>query len=444
MAHWILILAVNSIEAITFYYIISRCLTLKLKAQLKYICIIGDFAAAASCCLLIDSMAVSICVNLLARVGMTFAFTNGSVLEKFSWGCLPSAIFLVSRSFVLFACKLIAGKDWDTIQHLIPFHYGISSIYIMCASILAFTALRSKKRELFYSIPTLALFILAALISILSMTTIMVDISRLRHATPDTDTTLISSLYFTWLSLGAVSILLFFLFASLGRQYKKNRSLMEINELQKLEQTQYESMEASNKALRAWKHDNADHLQTIAMLIEQQQYLACKQYIHELLKISDFDTPYIHTGNHIVDAILSAKKSEACNKGIDFTYELYLPRPSKMTLADIHMCSLLGNLMNNAIEACTSIQNPYIHLEIKMTQFEQMLITLENSSAGNYHYDSGNHLISTKKEHGHGIGLKQIIKIVENAGGILELLPKHDCFSVSILLPLKFENEVNI
>ena len=164
-----------------------------------------------------------------------------------------------------------------------------------------------------------------------------------------------------------------------------------------------------------------------------QEYL--QQINHELEK----GTWLMHTGNTVIDAILSSKLSRVQQNDIEFTHTIFLPKG--IPLGNLELTSLLGNLMDNAIEACEQLKKEnievkrYIHLEIKpYNQF--LFLEISNSSAGIYYYNTFHRLISTKKELGHGIGLKRIEKIVSQVDGFLELTPENNSFYVSILIPL--------
>lgn len=440
MMHGLFELTVNLIEALIFFYVIFHCLAFRSGTFSKCFCIISDFAVVTACNLLVHNLVASICINLAARVAITFGLTKGSVSAKLFWGSFSSIIFLISENLAFLLCRMIAGNEIETILNATSFRYGACSLYIILSAVFALSAINIKKQEFHFPVPALISLMLLVITGILAMTTLMITINRIETQFSDTGTHLISPLYFVWFSFWAIWILLFSLLTLLGILNKKNLSLIEENEMQRLEEAQYKSLQSSNRALRAWKHDNIGHLQTITLLLEQQQYSKCMQYVEHLSDGIQADALAVHTGNYALDAILSIKKLEAQAAGIDFIHKLYLPEASKLPLTDIQISSLLGNLLSNAIEAAGSVPSSYIHFEMKMAQSDQLLIMLKNSSRGNYRYDKKGHLISTKNGTDHGIGLKQIERTVENAGGLLEMSPMEDCYCVSIILPLKEED----
>lgn len=125
--------------------------------------------------------------------------------------------------------------------------------------------------------------------------------------------------------------------------------------------------------------------------------------------------------------------------GIHTENIIYLPE--EIPLSDVEICSLLGNLYDNAIEGCMRANDKRIRLYMK--PFHNMLsVKITNTSDGFYRTDSRNQLLSRKAENDitnnmeHGIGLRRIQDIVERHSGIMEILPEKDMFTVSILIPL--------
>ncbi|MCC8106651.1 MAG: GHKL domain-containing protein [Clostridiales bacterium] len=113
------------------------------------------------------------------------------------------------------------------------------------------------------------------------------------------------------------------------------------------------------------------------------------------------------------------------------------------------LSSLLGNLWDNAIEACqrlkekTPTSNPSIQFYIK--PFQQMVIIhIENDYDGVILRDAKNEIVSTKSGSGHGIGLIRISEIVNEAEGILNLSTEDQIFSVHIMIPLKETKHENL
>ena len=135
--------------------------------------------------------------------------------------------------------------------------------------------------------------------------------------------------------------------------------------------------------------------------------------------------------------MLSIKTFAIKNAGIRFHQKLFLSKNLSLPITDVQMCSLLSNLLDNAIEACEKVAvNPFINLCIQTAKMN-LILTIQNSSDGRYNYTEDGQLQSTKESPEHGLGLIRIKEIVETANGIYKISPKQDIFEITILLPLE-------
>lgn len=131
----------------------------------------------------------------------------------------------------------------------------------------------------------------------------------------------------------------------LKRTYIK---LVEIQEEQA--KRHLEEVRSIHQEMRGYKHDFHHHLQTLKGQLEAGEVDRAIAYIEALDKdLQNVDT-LLKTGNVTVDAILSAKLAQARSEGIPVTVEANLP--PELTLTDVELSIVLGNLLDNAIEAC--------------------------------------------------------------------------------------------
>jgi sensor histidine kinase regulating citrate/malate metabolism len=205
----------------------------------------------------------------------------------------------------------------------------------------------------------------------------------------------------------------------------------------------YDEVENIYKQMRGWKHDYHSHLQAI------KAYIASGQ-IDELLGFCDkieqdlqsVDT-VVKTGNVMLDAILNSKLSLANQRNIEVNAKAAVP--GKLQITDVDLCVLIGNLLDNAMEACVKIQDtdmvnweferPFIRVYIGMKGYN-LYICVTNSVYGEVK-KSGARFISTKDNPNHGFGLVRIDKICEKYDGYCKRNNEPGVFSTEILLPVK-------
>ena len=96
-------------------------------------------------------------------------------------------------------------------------------------------------------------------------------------------------------------------------------------------------------------HDFKNHLNCMYNLYKYNKGSELGSYIENLITVSGTEK-FIDTGNPIIDALLNEKASLAEKMGIEF--KRYLNLPSNIRIAYTDLCAVLGNSLDNAIEAC--------------------------------------------------------------------------------------------
>ena len=210
--------------------------------------------------------------------------------------------------------------------------------------------------------------------------------------------------------------------------------------LSEMERKQYDQIISSISELRYLKHDISNHLDTLHALMVNHAYPEAEAFIRDLTATVNNNHYILASGNSTVDSILTNKLIQCKSAQIQVEYSVFLP--DSIPLSDIELCSLLGNLFDNAIEACEQLpETEQRSIDFSMKPFQNMLsIVISNRTNGNYRIDKKNHFLSTKTIKDtpeHGLGLSRIQSIINDHNGILDIQPTTDTFMIRILLPLK-------
>ncbi|NLL45475.1 MAG: GHKL domain-containing protein [Clostridiales bacterium] len=311
-------------------------------------------------------------------------------------------------------------------------------VYLLVVTVLVWAVvhLGEPEPELPFAISIL-LFIFMG-IGIFAAESIL-DISlelKTNPATASQAAKLSSQCYFILLTLFALLIT----YECLGIILSKNRRLRQQQQLAKMEKQQYDLVVSTAESLRQWKHGYQGQLRLIGALIEQEKYSELKQFSTQLISDLPSAACLPFSGNHTLDAVVSLRMIDAKRHNIHFESTMFLP--DYVPLSDVEFASLVGNLLDNAIEACrrAASENAEIKFEIKPWK-QMMYLFCSNTSDGKYIRSHKGYLLSTKSAEGHGIGLRRIKEIVEQAGGTYQFAPEAERFSVSIMIPL--EDNVN-
>lgn len=203
--------------------------------------------------------------------------------------------------------------------------------------------------------------------------------------------------------------------------FLKNRIIKSENDIllmkEETEEKKYREISSALEMNRELVHDTRNHYLVIREYAGSGEYDKLHDYVEELLASFVRVVPRIYTGNRILDLVLEEKRMIAGQKGINF--ELFAVPVSHLPFENREICSLFGNLLDNAIEACERMEGErYIHVKIER-QRQMLFVEISNSARGPEEGRDGKWR-SSKKDGGlHGYGLKSVRRIVESYGGIV-------------------------
>lgn len=196
----------------------------------------------------------------------------------------------------------------------------------------------------------------------------------------------------------------------------------------------YDEVENMYRQMRGWRHDYRNHIQTMKVYLSMGQLDLLDTYLSSLNDDLIHVDTVLKTGNVMADAIINSKLSLAKSKGIqvDATAQI----PEKLTVSGTDMCVILGNILDNAVEACENMADPakrFIRVYMGVLK-GQLYISVSNSVGGKLKKSDGQY--HTTKGANHGFGLKRIDKIVAGYAGYLNRQDEGDVFATEIMLPL--------
>ncbi len=191
----------------------------------------------------------------------------------------------------------------------------------------------------------------------------------------------------------------------------------------------YAEVENMYQKMRGWRHDYRHHIQAMKVHMQNGEYDEMGHYLDMLDDDLTHVETVIKTGNRMADAILNSKLSIATEKNIKVKAEARIP--VSLTVSELDLCIVIGNLLDNAIEAACALPE------------KDRLIRVYMEMKGNYLYlavtntaDGGKkHSFKTSKGEGHGFGLNRIDGIVKKYGGYLTRASEDNAFSTEVLLP---------
>lgn len=198
---------------------------------------------------------------------------------------------------------------------------------------------------------------------------------------------------------------------------------------QELLQKYYAEVESMYTKMRGWRHDYRHHIQTLKVHASKGEMDEVQKYLDMLDDDLTNVEAVVRTGNKITDAILNSKLSLAREKQITVKAETNIP--VQLSIPELDLCIVIGNLLDNAMEACMELPPDRRLIRIYMEMKGNYLyLALTNTAAGT----KRKHFRTTKGK-GRGLGLGRVDEVVKKHGGYLTRASEDEAFSTEVLLP---------
>lgn len=216
---------------------------------------------------------------------------------------------------------------------------------------------------------------------------------------------------FVFLALLLLSYLLFYLMAS---SLNRNARLRLENQFLSMQQTRYDSLLTTTRQIRQARHDMRHHFHVLQGFAAQGNMEGILGYLAEV----QGNIPAGDLGlckNAVVDSVAGYFAPLYRENGIPLSFELDLPRD--LPVPDTDLCSILSNLLENAMEASlrTAPEKRKVQVSARLHSGNMLLLSVENSYDGEVWEKNGVFLSS--KRPGEGIGLQAVRHIAEKGGG---------------------------
>ena len=224
------------------------------------------------------------------------------------------------------------------------------------------------------------------------------------------------------LSIGLLAVVLF------------QKKELNFYKLQEKELDQYAvEVETVYRQLRGIKHDYRNHLQGMSAFVETDQLGELQLYIQQLNNELNQVDSIIRTGNTMIDALVNTKLTVAQEQGV-VLYATAIA-PEKLSIANIDLAIILGNLLNNAIDAATKDKQApteqFIRLYIAPMQ-DNLYISVTNTMQKNPHPQ----FLSLKAPNRQGYGIQRIDQAVNKYQGLVNRQWEDGVFATEITIPL--------
>jgi sensor histidine kinase regulating citrate/malate metabolism len=200
-----------------------------------------------------------------------------------------------------------------------------------------------------------------------------------------------------------------------------------------LQKQNYKNLHKSIENYYAFKHDIRHHALVIKSMMDAKNYIEAAEYMDKFTENEIFENVGALCKNFAVDSILKHYMSIAMKNNIEFKVNINIPE--NINIDNIDLSIVIGNCIENAIEACNNIKDKskkYININAEIKGF-QLIVKIKNSFNGQVIKDD-NIIKTSKNGEGHGFGLSNVRNITEKYNGYFNVKYNDNEFEVHIIL----------
>lgn len=199
-----------------------------------------------------------------------------------------------------------------------------------------------------------------------------------------------------------------------------------------MQRAQYSMLQKQIEDTRHARHDLKQHLNVIQGCLESGDVARLKDYITKYGQKLSTLSPKTYCSNYAVDAVIRHYGERAQEHGIRF--DSHIVFPSQLWISEPDICILLGNLLENAVDACIAepAESPFIQIHARVAGERAISITVDNSCPNPPVMKDGFFLSS--KHSSKGTGTISIRNIAAQYNGIVDFKYESGVFYASVFL----------
>ena len=414
-----LTLLVSAVQTYEFY-LIYQCFFNKTKVSsgclfLGYLFL---FSFLTTECLVINIPIVNFLSGFIGIFSMTLFYKelwkNRLVAFFFNYGAMFAAEAIVSALFGYVRSDLFSVREYYS-------YFGM--VVLPLVQFLIVLIIRNFKNLRRKEVVTTSYWIISLALPILSIYLYIQILTQLEMSKVN--------LFFCLLSIFAINILVIFLY---DRQIKTSvlEREKEVLELQNVyQERQYELINESVERIKEQQHDFRNHLNAIYYFGQNKDWKALKMYVDELRERTVEAKQFVNTGNIIFDGVLNYKLQKAEQEKIHMDLDVLIPTDIEIEPCDITI--ILGNLLDNSIEATKGKSDSWIRVKI-LYRLKRLNIIVTNTYSNELVYQGDFYQTSKQDKKKHGYGMRNIKEVVDRYDGIMDTNADNGVFTVTVSL----------
>lgn len=222
-----------------------------------------------------------------------------------------------------------------------------------------------------------------------------------------------------WTILSVVLMMSVLIF-NMNRQYEIEKEFAQVKSQQaELLECNYTTLNHAYSINARLFHDFHNHIGVLRHLLAHNKLEEAIQYLDGLQAPVKEMAHTIWTGDETVDYLINSKARAAKDSGIKYQAQVEFPRRTNLRSADL--CAILGNLLDNALEAARQTPEDKRFVRLTIRRINQMLIIKVENSFSALPVKEDGELKTSKEGNGlHGWGLKSAQTAAEKYDGTVQ------------------------
>lgn len=197
---------------------------------------------------------------------------------------------------------------------------------------------------------------------------------------------------------------------------------------------QLDVIKETQKREKSLWHDMKHHLIELKTLLKDEKIFEAQKYVRDMEQFMIGNQSSVSTGNQEIDGILGYMLQNANRTLKEVKVQINIPEG--MFHGNFKICTILGNLLDNAIREAQKTERKYLYIEV-YTKEGILFIFIENSYLGNVIKIKDEFRSIQKEGQNHGLGLQNVKKIIHMCGGEMNISFTKDLFKVEVLLYIR-------
>ncbi|MBU5627575.1 GHKL domain-containing protein [Oscillibacter sp. MSJ-2] len=215
--------------------------------------------------------------------------------------------------------------------------------------------------------------------------------------------------------------------------FSRQERLEQEHQLANAREIYYQGIRQEQAQVRILRHDLRNHLTVVQGLIDRGDYEKVRDYLDQVAQSPALQGSRRICANETANVVLSSKRAVMESEGMEADFSVSLPED--LSIPDPELCALLGNALDNAIEAVRKADSKRITVRARADK-GMLMLRVENPVGGTLKERKGCFETTKADKSVHGFGITGMREIAERRGGTLDTLVRNGCFELIACVPL--------